>query len=132
MPLNLTVVIVPEPTPLILPDLPMSPDHKLLALQRIQKTQNNISIYSAILMGSLMATYFFTFALLIDKGYQLALTIEIVTSLLFIWAFFFLNRLAFHATRLWYLNRRPYREIMSCLTPDDIGMQADQLLKKLQ
>jgi len=110
----------------------MDPDHRLAALQRIKNTQNNISTYAAIFMGSLMVIYFFTFAMLIDRGHSLALIIEIFTTVLFTCAFFFLNKLAFHATRLWYLGRRPYQEILSCLTPADMGLQGEELLKRLQ
>jgi len=110
----------------------MDADHRLAALQRIKKTQNNISTYSAIFMGSLMVIYFFTFAMLIDRGHGLALMAEIITTIVFIYAFFFLNKLAFHATRLWYLGRRPYQEILSCLTSADMSLQGEELLKRLQ
>ncbi len=110
-----------------------SEEHILLqALQRIQKTQNIIATTVAITMGTLMVSYFFTFAMLIDKGHRGALLVELITTLLFIVAFFFLNRLAFAITRLYYGRRQPHARLLARLSAADASTPPEQLLARLQ
>ncbi len=104
----------------------------LQALQRIQKTQNTIAISAAIIMGILLIVYFFTFAMLIDKGYYTILWIQAVTSILFITAFFFLNRLAFRVTRLIYGRRQPFASLLARLSPQDASLPPQKLVQRLR
>ncbi|MFQ5487518.1 MAG: hypothetical protein ACE5ET_03610 [Gammaproteobacteria bacterium] len=107
-------------------------DHSALqALQRLHKIQNTIATTLAITMGTLMVTYFFTFAMLIDKGYHGALLLEVITSILFIIAFFFLNQLSFRIIRLIYGQRKPYAELLRQLTPCDAGLSPQQVLERI-
>ncbi|HHH36280.1 MAG TPA: hypothetical protein ENK48_05560 [Gammaproteobacteria bacterium] len=112
----------------------MSSDEQeiLQALRRIQKTQNTIATTMAIAMGTLMVTYFFTFAMLIDRGRHGMLLVELITTLLFIVAFFFLNRLAFVLTRLRYARRQPHARLMKMLSPSDAAVPPEELLARLQ
>ncbi len=103
----------------------------LQALQRLNKAQNTIATTLAITMGTLMVTYFFTFAMLIDKGYHGALLLELITSILFIIAFFFLNELSFRVIRLIYGHRRPYLELLRHLTPHDASLSPQQVLERI-
>lgn len=109
----------------------MISDNKLIILQKIQKTQNNIVIYSAITMGMILIIYFFTFALLVDKGYKQILLFEIVTSILIFVSFFFLNKIAFHATRFLYRKRQPYGNIVQLLSASDISKKPEDLLREI-
>ncbi len=109
----------------------MDSDNTLNILQEIQKTQNNIVMYSAITMGMILIIYFFTFALLADKGYKLILLFEIVTSIIFFISFFFLNKIAFHVTRFLYRNRQPHSDIMQLLSASDISRKPEDLLPKI-
>ena len=88
-------------------------------------------MYSAISMGMILIVYFFTFAMLVDKGYKSILLFEIVTSIIFFASFFFLNKIAFHITRLLYRNRQPHSNIMRMLRPSDITRKPEELLPKI-
>jgi len=107
----------------------MNTDNTLNFLLKIQKTQNNISLYSAITMGIVLIIYFFTFALLMDKGYKLILMIQVFTSIIFFVSFFYLNRIAFFVTRLIFQKRKPHGEIVRYLSAEDMSKQPEALLK---
>ncbi len=109
----------------------MKSDNTLNILKKIQKTQNNIVMYSAITMGMILIIYFFTFAMLVDKGYKSILMFEIVTSIIFFASFFFLNKIAFHATRLLYRRRQPHSSIIRMLSAADIARKPEELLPKI-
>lgn len=104
----------------------------LQALQRLHKTQARLATTLAITMGTLMVIYFFTFAMLIDKGYHSALLLELVTSILFIISFFFLNQLSFFLIRLLYGRRQPYAGLLRRLAPRDVGLPPQQLLERIR
>jgi len=110
----------------------MESDNTLKILQKIQKTQNNIVIYSAIAMGVILIVYFFTFAMLADMGYKSILMFEIVSSIVFFISFFFLNKIAFHVTRFLYRNRQPHRDILRVLNASDVTRKPEELLTKIE
>ena len=101
-------------------------------IEKIQNTQNNIKIFTTVPMGILLLLYFFSFAQLIDHGFTSLLMIEIVTSILFVLAFIFLNSWTFQVVKVIYKNRSPYQEIMQQLTADNISKPAEQLSKEIQ
>jgi len=100
-------------------------------IERIQNTQNNIKIFTAVPMGVLLILYFFSYAQLVDHGLMKLLLVEIVTSILFVLAFIYLNSLSFQVLKVIYKNS-PYREILQQLTPEKIVKSADQLSKEIQ
>ncbi|KPJ95920.1 MAG: hypothetical protein AMJ53_01795 [Gammaproteobacteria bacterium SG8_11] len=110
----------------------MSGDSLQQNIEKIQNTQNNIKIFTAVPMGILLLLYFFSYAPLIDHGYTSLLIVEIVTSILFVLAFIFLNSWTFRVVKMIYKNRSPYREIMQQLTPANIIKPAEQLRKEIQ
>jgi len=110
----------------------MSGDSLQQNIEKIQNTQNNIKIFTAVPMGILLLLYFFSFASLIDHGYTALLMIEIVTSIIFVFAFIFLNSWTFQVVKVIYKNRSPYREIMQQLTAANISKPAEQLSKEIQ
>lgn len=109
----------------------MSGDVLQEKIERIQNTLNNIKIFTAVPMGVLMLLYFFSYASLIDGGYTAMLVVEIVTSIIFVLAFIFLNSWSFVVVRWIYKNRPSYRDLIPQLTAENIVKPAEQLSKEL-
>ena len=105
-------------------------DH-LEVIQKIQQTQNNVKIFTAVPMGVLMILYFFSYATLIDHGLTGFLFFEIISSILFILALIFLNPLSFFVVRLIYGNRKDYKAIMGKLSAENIVKPAEVLLQEI-
>lgn len=101
----------------------------LRAIESIQKTQRRIAVTTGVIMGVLMSVYFFSFATLIDHGMFGALLIEIITSIAFVFAFIFMNRLSFGLTR--FLLARQHGRLLNRLSPRDIYKTPDQVLEIL-
>lgn len=99
-------------------------------IQKIQKIQRRISIISGVVMGILLSVYFFTFATLIDHGMFGLLLIEIVTSIGFIFAYIFMNRISFRLTRL-FLGRR-YARTFDQIQPDDINKSPAEIINEMK
>lgn len=101
----------------------------LKAIETIQKTQRRIAVTSGVIMGVLMSVYFFSFAMLIDRGMFGALLVEIITSIAFVIAYIFMNTLSFRLTRL-LLSRR-HGQLLNRLTARDIYKSPEQVLESL-
>lgn len=110
----------------------MGPEQLQEAIEKIQNSQNNIKIFTAVPMGIILLLYFFSFASLIDHGLTKLLLVEIITSILFVLAFIFLNSLSFYIVKLLYKNRIPYSGIVAQLTPETVIKPAGQLVKEIQ
>lgn len=102
-------------------------DKQLDIIRAIQNTQRKISIITGFTMGILLIVYFFTFAMLIDKGYSFLLKFEIVTTVIFVIAFFFLNKLSFQLTRLVYMRQPVYGQLLSKLKSGDINKTPEEV-----
>ncbi|MCG6968176.1 MAG: hypothetical protein LJE85_00280 [Gammaproteobacteria bacterium] len=100
-------------------------------IEKIQNTLNNIKIFTAVPMGILLILYFFSYATLIDGGYTALLVVEIVTSIVFVLGFIYLNTWSFQVVKWIYKNRSPYRAVVAQLTVENIVKPADQLSKEI-
>lgn len=107
-------------------------EYNVQLIQAIQNTQRRIAITIGIIMGVTLSTYFFTFAMLIDRGITGMLVFEAVSSVLFIVAYIFLNRISFAVTRLRYQRSRPHDELIQQMKPGDINIPAEQLITTLR
>jgi len=75
-----------------------------------------------------MILYFFTFAMLIDKGMNGALLFEIVTSVLFVLYFVFINRVAFEILKFLYRNKPASHKLLSLMKMNELAMEPDDLV----
>ena len=78
----------------------MSNENDIKTLQKIKKTHERIAIIAGVIMGVALSSYFFTFAMLIDRDATAALWFQIITSVLFVFGLIFLKRLAFFLTKI--------------------------------
>jgi hypothetical protein len=101
----------------------------LQAIETIQKTQRRIAVTTGIIMGILMSAYFFSYAALIDRGMFAVLVVELVTTIAFVFAYIFMNRLSFSLTRLMLARR--YGQLLARLSPRDIYRTPQQVLEGL-
>jgi len=101
------------------------------AIEQIQKSQTNFKIYTAVPMGVIMILYFFSFASLIDNGMMAALYVEIVTTILFILALIYLNKVSFVLVKIWYKSRKFHSDIIKKMTPASINKTASQLSQEI-
>jgi hypothetical protein len=102
-------------------------NNQLDIIKTIQNTQRRISMILGVTMGMLLILYFFTFAMLIDKGYSFLIEFEFVTAIIFVVMFFFLNKISFQITRLLFMRRSSHRQILSQLIASDMNKTPEDL-----
>ena len=82
----------------------------------IRKVQENIAVAIGVLFALTMSVYFFTYAMLVDKGLSGGLWVMGISSVVMLLILIRLKAVSFALTRLW-LGRRPaYREFFSELS----------------
>ena len=96
-------------------------------IEKLQQSYSNIKIFTAVPMGVLLIVYFFSFAMLIDKGMHGALMFEIITSIIFVLYFIFINQAAFAILK--FLNRKKvkYNDVLSIIDESDLALKSDAL-----
>jgi len=82
----------------------------------VKKKQENIAVVIGVIFALTLCTYFFTYAMLVDKGLSGALWLMGTSSILMLLVLIFLKQVSFFFVRLW-LGRRPgYREAIDELS----------------
>jgi len=85
----------------------------------IKKTQENIAVVIGVVFTVTMCIYFFTYAMLVDKGLSGALWMMGMSSIAMLLALIRLKAVSFFFTRLW-LGRRPhYKDAFSSISATD-------------
>ena len=105
----------------------MTQQHDITTIERLQTIQGNIKVYTGITIGTLMLLYFFSYAMLVDKGMTGALMFELITAILFVLALIYLNQVSFFILKRLYQRRKPYRALFRYLTAKNIGDKAEDL-----
>ena len=96
-------------------------------IERLQQSYSNVKIYTAVPMGVLMILYFFSYAMLIDRGMNGALIFEIVTSILFVLYFIYINQAAFVILRFIHRKKSQLSDMLSLMNASDLAMNAETL-----
>ena len=109
----------------------MQQEKALEAIEQLQNSFSNIKIFTAVPMGIIMIIYFFTFAQLVDHGLDVLLYIEIVTTIMFVLALIFLNKVAYVLLRLRYSGKQPYNRLLQQLSAEQLGQDAQKLLSQV-
>ena len=85
-------------------------------LELIRKKQENIALVIGVTLAMILSVYFFTYAMVTDKGFINVLWLMAISSLVIVAMLFRLQSVSFFVTRLW-LGRRPgYRELFPLIT----------------
>lgn len=97
------------------------------AVESLQQSYSNIKIFTAVPMGVLLILYFFSFAMLIDKGMNAALWFEIITTVLFVIYFIFINRAAFTILKFLNRNNSQNSDILALMSVSELLMKPEAL-----
>jgi len=96
-----------------------SPDREE-AIARIKKTQENIAVVIGSIFALTMCVYFFTYAMLVDKGISGGLWIMGISSIVMLLMLIKLKSVSFFLTRLWLGRRADLRDTFANLTVADL------------
>jgi len=90
------------------------------ALERIKKTQENIAVVIGTIFTLTLCVYFFTYAMLVDKGLYGLLWVQGLSALTMLLALIYLKPVSFFFTRLWLGRRAELRDTFAGLKASDL------------
>jgi len=100
----------------------MSEYDQSVIIAAIKKTQENIAVVIGVFFALTMCTYFFTYAMLVDKGISGGLWVMGISSLLMLLVLFRLNPVSLFLAKLWLGRREHYKEAFLVMAMNDDGL----------
>jgi len=88
-------------------------------IESIRKKQENIALVIGVTFAMTLSVYFFTYALVTDKGLTNVLWLMGISSIVIVAMLFRLQSVAFFVARLWLGRREGYQDVLS-------GMKANK------
>ncbi len=83
-------------------------------------------------IGMILLVYFFTYAQFVDRGMTVFLTLEVITSILFVIALFNLKKISFYLVKLKLGKTSPYTDIFMKLTVADLEKSDSDLVNVMK
>jgi hypothetical protein len=99
-------------------------------IRKIKKAHENITIVTGVTIGMILLAYFFTFAQLVDTGYNGLVLFETVSSVVLVIALIFLRQLSFFLVKLLYGHQSVYKSFLAAVTASDLGKDEITLLER--
>ena len=97
----------------------MSEHDQSMIIESIRKKQENIAVVIGVVFALTMCVYFFTYAMLVDKGLSGALWIMGISSILMLLALIKLKPISFFFAKLWLGRKKDYRDAFSVIAAMD-------------
>ena len=94
----------------------MSEDERKAIIATIRKRQENLAVVIGVVIAMTLSTFFFTYALLVDRGLSGALWMMAVATLLMLAILIKLRSVAFFLIRLWLGWQPRYKEVLATMT----------------
>ncbi|HCS13267.1 MAG: hypothetical protein COS82_02185 [Zetaproteobacteria bacterium CG06_land_8_20_14_3_00_59_53] len=98
----------------------MSNTQRAESIAHIKKVQENVAVTIGTIFALTMCTYFFTYAMLVDKGLSGALWMMGLSSVAMLLVLIKLKAVSFFLTRLWLGRRAGLRDTFATLTAADL------------
>ncbi len=94
----------------------MSDDEQNSIIASIRKTQENIALTIGVFLAVMLSVYFFTYAMVVDKGLMTVLWLMVISSLVFVGVLFRLQTVSFFVARLWLGRRSEYQHVFPLIS----------------
>lgn len=107
----------------------MSEQELGIALSDIKQFVDKYVVRIGVTIGIIFLIYFFTFAMLIDKAPLIYIMIQVITSILFVFALFKIKEISFYLAKLKLAKKSPYSDIFSRLTVADLEKSESDLMR---
>ncbi|MDQ6992789.1 MAG: hypothetical protein Q9M31_04895 [Mariprofundus sp.] len=85
----------------------------------IKKKQENIAVAIGVTFTLTLCIYFFTYAMMVDKGYSGMLWLMGISSILMLLTLIYLKPISFFITRLWLGKKSAYQAAFIAISSSD-------------
>lgn len=99
----------------------MSEQQRQQAMERLKKVQENIAVGLGVIIGLTLSVYFFTYAMLVDKGLTGALWLQGISAIVMVLVLIYLRQVSFLLARLWLGRKAELRPLLNNITLGDLG-----------
>jgi len=97
----------------------MAENDQSMIIESIRKKQENIAVVIGVAFTLTLCVYFFTYAMLVDKGLSGALWMMGISSLLMLLVLIKLKPVSFFFARLWLARRPNYSDAFAVIDTTD-------------
>ncbi len=90
-------------------------------IDRLRKTQENIAVVIGVIIALTLSIYFFTYAMLVDKGLSGLLWTQGLSAIAMVLMLIYLKPVSFLLARIWLGRRADNRRALESVSLSDIG-----------
>ena len=101
-------------------------------IEALQNSLGNIKVFTVVPMGIMLILYFFSFATAIDRGMYGLLTFEIVTTIMFVFAIIFINKVSFVLLNMRYKNKAPFNSVLPYVDYSDLSGKPEDIVNLVE
>jgi len=96
----------------------MSSQH-LESIARIRKIQENIAVVVGVIIALTLSVYFFTYAMLVDKGLEGMIWGQGLSAIAMLLILIYLKQVSFFLARLWLGRKAEYKDAFASIAASD-------------
>jgi len=89
------------------------------AIVRIKKIQENIAVVVGVIIALTLSVYFFTYAMLVDKGLEGMIWAQGLSAIAMLLILIYLKQVSFFLARLWLGRKAEYKDALASLAASD-------------
>ncbi|RMG91346.1 MAG: hypothetical protein D6703_05250 [Zetaproteobacteria bacterium] len=90
----------------------MKDEERQKKIERVRRTQENIAVFIGVVIALTLSVYFFTYAMLVDKGLTGLLWAQAISAVAMVLILIYLKPISLAITRLWLRRKPAYRPIL--------------------
>ena len=98
----------------------MSENSEQVSIDALKKTQENIAVVIGVFIALTLSVYFFTYAMLVDKGYSGMLWTQGISSLLMLATLLKLKRVSIFLARLLLRRKAAHKQFFATKSIADL------------
>jgi len=101
----------------------MAEQNQSEVIEAIRKTQENFAVGIGFVIAITLSVYFFTYAMLTDKGLHSLLWFQAISTVVMVLMLIRLKQISFFCARLLLGRRAKYRDVLATMSIADLAEQ---------
>ncbi len=89
-------------------------------ISRVKKIQENIAVVIGVFIALTLSIYFFTYAMLVDKGLEGMLWTQGLSAIAMVLILIYLKQVSFLLARLWLSRKAEFKDALASITLADL------------
>ncbi len=90
-------------------------------IDKLRKTQENIAVVIGVFIALTLSVYFFTYAMLVDKGLEGMLWMQGLSAITMVLILIYLKQVSYVLAKLWLGRKSEFRDALASVKLADIS-----------